>query len=338
MADDNVENMDNVGFHTHDGVDSPKLEPRNLLGFPVQVAAPTHVGKEGEVLYMNDKSSVRRQYVYLNGNWYFVDVGTSRLYVLRAGDSMTGALAMGTNKITGMGDPAADQDAATKAYVDAQSGNLVGEFNGYYVDGLTETVTNATITRGLISTRCNNASGGDWMLESVNFGPKDESANNAWDWDNDIDFTCSVQGDTMSADVGALWGASQFYGLILNTTISAAIGTNGTVWTVANQRHAGFFIARDNKVYASSADGTTTEITDIDSGLTHTNELLYRVNHEAGVADTFYVGGTLKATHSSNIAAGSTTVPGIHFEGVIGTNIANGCNAMIRNNYRLLVT
>jgi hypothetical protein len=34
--------------------------------------------------------------------------------------TMTGALAMGTNKITGMGDPTANQDAATKAYVDTQ--------------------------------------------------------------------------------------------------------------------------------------------------------------------------------------------------------------------------
>ena len=33
--------------------------------------------------------------------------------------TMTGAIAMGTNKITGMGDPTANQDAATKAYVDS---------------------------------------------------------------------------------------------------------------------------------------------------------------------------------------------------------------------------
>src|SRR5210317_341997 len=35
-----------------------------------------------------------------------------------AGGTMSGAIAMGTNKITGMGDPTANQDAATKAYVD----------------------------------------------------------------------------------------------------------------------------------------------------------------------------------------------------------------------------
>ena len=47
-------------------------------------------------------------------------------YVNKAGDSMAGALAMGTNKITGMGDPTAAQDAATKAYVDAQVGGSSG--------------------------------------------------------------------------------------------------------------------------------------------------------------------------------------------------------------------
>jgi hypothetical protein len=38
--------------------------------------------------------------------------------VLKTGSTMTGALAMGTNKITGLGDPTNAQDAATKNYID----------------------------------------------------------------------------------------------------------------------------------------------------------------------------------------------------------------------------
>jgi len=38
--------------------------------------------------------------------------------VSKAGDTMSGALAMGTNKITGLGNPTLSQDAATKTYVD----------------------------------------------------------------------------------------------------------------------------------------------------------------------------------------------------------------------------
>jgi hypothetical protein len=38
--------------------------------------------------------------------------------VLKSGSTMSGALAMGTNKITGLGDPTNAQDAATKYYID----------------------------------------------------------------------------------------------------------------------------------------------------------------------------------------------------------------------------
>ena len=47
------------------------------------------------------------------------------LFVNVTGDTMSGALAMGTNKITGMGNPTAAQDAATKTYVDTQVANVV---------------------------------------------------------------------------------------------------------------------------------------------------------------------------------------------------------------------
>ena len=51
-----------------------------------------------------------------------------------AGGTMTGAIAMGTNKITGLGDPTANQDAATKNYVDTNAlllsgGTMTGDIN-----------------------------------------------------------------------------------------------------------------------------------------------------------------------------------------------------------------
>ena len=53
----------------------------------------------------------------------YVDTTT----VASAGDSMTGALAMGANKITGLGDPTSAQDAATKTYVDSTTWNNTTE-------------------------------------------------------------------------------------------------------------------------------------------------------------------------------------------------------------------
>ena len=50
------------------------------------------------------------------------DINISAHHNLHVGGLETsGAIAMGTNKITGMGDPTSAQDAATKAYVDSQS-------------------------------------------------------------------------------------------------------------------------------------------------------------------------------------------------------------------------
>lgn len=47
------------------------------------------------------------------------------LYVAASGDTMSGDLAMGSNKVTGLGTPTATGDAATKGYVDTQVSNLV---------------------------------------------------------------------------------------------------------------------------------------------------------------------------------------------------------------------
>ena len=56
-------------------------------------------------------------------------VDLSGVYLALAGGTMTGAIAMGTNKITGLGTPTSAQDATTKTYVDnllIAPGNLTG--------------------------------------------------------------------------------------------------------------------------------------------------------------------------------------------------------------------
>ena len=58
-----------------------------------------------------------------------------------AGGTMTGAIAMGTSKITGLGDPTASQDAATKAYVDTAD-NLKLNLSGGTMSGAIAMGTN----------------------------------------------------------------------------------------------------------------------------------------------------------------------------------------------------
>jgi hypothetical protein len=58
----------------------------------------------------------------LSGNIAALGTAATTQFVDVAGDTMSGALAMGNNKITGLATPTATTDAATKAYVDTQVG------------------------------------------------------------------------------------------------------------------------------------------------------------------------------------------------------------------------
>jgi hypothetical protein len=61
------------------------------------------------------------------------------------GGTMSGPIAMGTSKITGLGDPTANQDAATKIYVDSLSTGFQTEYNlENTATGTTSVTINAT--------------------------------------------------------------------------------------------------------------------------------------------------------------------------------------------------
>ena len=74
----------------------------------------------------------------------YVDTNDA-LKVNKAGDTMSGALAMGTNKVTGVGDPTAAQDAVTKAYLE-RTGSITSTqiLDGTIVDA--DINANAAIT------------------------------------------------------------------------------------------------------------------------------------------------------------------------------------------------
>jgi hypothetical protein len=77
------------------------------------------------------------------------------------GGTMSGAIAMGTSKITGLGDPTANQDAATKIYVDGLSGGFQTNYDlGNVATGASAVTINATsgvATFTQVLTKKNNA-------------------------------------------------------------------------------------------------------------------------------------------------------------------------------------
>lgn len=87
--------------------------------------------------------------------------GAASSNLLKAGDTMSGALAMGANKITGLADPTSTQDAATKTYVDLAVVN----------EGETKTACDYATTAALPSLiYANGASGVGATLTGVSLG------------------------------------------------------------------------------------------------------------------------------------------------------------------------
>lgn len=50
-----------IDYHTHDGVSTPRLYPKDLLGFPIFSAIPTHKAEEGTIILAVDSGNY---YIY----------------------------------------------------------------------------------------------------------------------------------------------------------------------------------------------------------------------------------------------------------------------------------
>jgi len=130
-----------------------------------------------------------------------------------AGGTMSGAIAMGTNKITGLGDPTSAQDAATKSYVDttvqgidwkasvraATTGavTLASDLeNGDTLDG----VTLATGDRVLVKDQVTGSQNGIYVVKAS--GAPDRSADADTGAEVTANFAVFVEQGTVNADSG----------------------------------------------------------------------------------------------------------------------------------------
>jgi hypothetical protein len=231
-----------------------------------------------------------------------------------AGGTMTGAIAMGTSKITGLGTPTDAADAATKAYVDA-----LGE--GLHVHASVVAATTANIT---FATDVEN---GD-VLDGVTLATgdrilvKDQS-------------TASENGIYVVAASGAPSRALDFdspgeidggdFVFVVNGTINdnkgfVQINTVGTIGTdpieFSQFSGAGLFTAGNGLTLNGSEFSINTTITaDLSTAQTLTNKTLTSpkinlgFNAQTGTSYTLVLGDAGKVVTASNSSAITVTVP-----------------------------
>ena len=149
-----------------------------------------------------------------------------------AGGTMSGAIAMGTNKITGLGTPTSDADAATKSYVDSASqgidwkasvraattGNVTlasALENGDVLDG----VTLATGNRILVKDQSTGSENGIYVVKASGAPDRSTDADTASEVTSN--FAVFVEEGTLNADSG--W--------TLTNNGSVTIGTTALTFT-----------------------------------------------------------------------------------------------------------
>jgi uncharacterized protein YjbI with pentapeptide repeats len=247
-----------------------------------------------------------------------------------AGGTMTGAIAMGTNKITGLGDPTSAQDAATKAYVDSAAQGIdwkasvraattaavtlaSGLENGDTLDG----VTLATGNRILVKNQATGSENGIYVVKES--GAPDRSTDADTGAELTSNFAVFVEEGTINADQG----------YVLTNDGAITVGTTAltfTQFTGLGQIIAGTGLDKTGNTLdidstVTTNDGTQTLTNKTINGSSNT---ITNVSLSTGVTGTLPVanGGTgitslgtgiatfLETPSSSNLAAALTDEAG----------------------------
>jgi hypothetical protein len=189
-----------------------------------------------------------------------------------AGGTMTGAITMGTNKITGLGTPTANQDAATKVYVDnadalnlpKAGGNMTGAIamgsnkitglgtptadgdatTKVYVDNILGSATAAAASAASAATSASNAATSETNAGNSASTASSAAASAAASYDSFDDRYLGSKSSAPSVDND---GNTLLTGAIYwNSTSNNLFIWTGSVWTSAAFTASGFLVNLNN--------------------------------------------------------------------------------------------
>jgi hypothetical protein len=145
------------------------------------------------------------------------------------GGTMSGAIAMGTSKITGLGDPTNAQDAATKTYVDGILGSATSAATS--AAAAATSASNASTSASNASTSAGNAS-----TSATNAAASATDAANTYDQFDDRYLGSKSSAPTVDNDGNALLTGALYW----NTSTSNLFLWTGSTWTSAAFTAGGF--------------------------------------------------------------------------------------------------
>lgn len=257
--------------------------------------------------------------------------------VSKSGDTMTGVLAMSTNKITGVGDPTANQDAATKVYVDnadALKLNLAGgtmsgaiamstnKITGMgdptnaqdaatknYIDVLFGSTSSAATSAAAAATSASNAATSETNAGNSASAASASASSAAASYDSFDDryLGAKASAPTVDNDGNALLTGAIYW----NSTSSNLWVWTGSVWSQATLTAGSFATLAGNETLTNKtityADNTLTGVVGTTATQTLTNKTV-----EAGTFTNGYTEETVTANTSTaytiDLANGSVQI------------------------------
>ena len=231
-----------------------------------------------------------------------------------AGGTMTGAIAMGTNKITGLGDPTANQDAATKTYVDTQrdtrlalaGGTMTGAINmgsnlitnvtdpssaqdaatKNYIDTLFGSTTDAAASAAAAATSASNAATSETNASNSATAAASSATDAAASYDSFDDryLGAKASGPATDNDGDALITGALYF----DTTANLMKVYDGSSWVDAGSAVNG---TAERQVYTATSGQTT-----------------FAVTYDVGFVDVYLNGVKLVVTTDFAATSGTSIV------------------------------